>query len=328
LTIETWNNGLDFAKEVVKQARRVGAIPLLILEDEEAYLDGLRSSPKDSLGKMGKHEYSLLSGSDAYVFIPGPPLAVYSPTVPREDSIAATSYNSSWYESAEKANLRGVRMTFGYIGRDYAKLLGKSQEEITDRQVRAALTDFQSLRERGTPIMGLLQDGAEAEIETGTNRLSFRLSGELGIEDGIVDESDVASSNNISNMLPGMIWKEVEPTSVSGTVKISPSVSRLGIVEESNLEFDAGKLVRWNSKDKKSKGMLDTLIQAIPEDKRVFSILSLGLNPVIKYGYAQDRLVNGSIGLAGFGLTAIARTGTLKVGSKTIVKKGKIESNH
>ncbi|MDA4111288.1 MAG: aminopeptidase, partial [Thaumarchaeota archaeon] len=31
VTIETWNNGLDFAREVVKQARRVGALPLLIL---------------------------------------------------------------------------------------------------------------------------------------------------------------------------------------------------------------------------------------------------------------------------------------------------------
>src|SRR5579871_5760805 len=33
LTIETWNSGLDFAKEVVKEARKAGAIPLLILED-------------------------------------------------------------------------------------------------------------------------------------------------------------------------------------------------------------------------------------------------------------------------------------------------------
>lgn len=134
VTVETWNNGLGFAKEVVKEARKVGALPILLLEDEEAYVSALKTTPKESLGKMGKHEYNLLSSTDAYVFIPGPPLGVYIPMVPKEEGSAATSYNSSWYEAAEKAGVRGVRLTFGYVGQDVAKLLGKKRDEIVRRQ--------------------------------------------------------------------------------------------------------------------------------------------------------------------------------------------------
>ena len=324
MTIETWNGGLDFAKEVVKESRRVGAIPLLILEDDDAYIEGLSTTPKDSLGKMGKHEYSLLSSTDAYVFIPGPPIAVYAPMIPREDGVAATAYNASWYESAEKAKVRGVRMSFGYVGKEYAKLFGKTPREIIDNQLKASLLDFEAMRAEAKPLMDKLQDGAMAELHTGSNKLTFSVKGELGIEDGIVDKTDIATNNNISAIVPGMIWKDVDPTTVSGTVKISPSVSRLGLIDEATLEFKEGKLVHWDSKNAKSKKMLDNLLEAVPEDKRVFSILSIGVNPEMKYGNAQDRIVKGSLGLAGFGFTGIVRNGALKVNGETVIEKGKI----
>jgi hypothetical protein len=72
VTVETWNNGLPFARQVVLEARKMGAIPLTIFEDEDTYVEGVHKTPKDVLGKMGKQEYKLLSGTDAYVFIPGP----------------------------------------------------------------------------------------------------------------------------------------------------------------------------------------------------------------------------------------------------------------
>ena len=65
LTIESWNNGLPFARQLVIETKRIGAIPVLVFEDESAYIEGVRVTPKDVLGNMGKHEYGLLAGSDA-----------------------------------------------------------------------------------------------------------------------------------------------------------------------------------------------------------------------------------------------------------------------
>ena len=37
LVVETWNNGLPFARSVVVEARRIGAVPVTLFEDEQAY---------------------------------------------------------------------------------------------------------------------------------------------------------------------------------------------------------------------------------------------------------------------------------------------------
>jgi leucyl aminopeptidase (aminopeptidase T) len=324
ITIETWNNGLDFAREVVKEARRIGAYPLLILEDEDAYLSSLENQPNESTGKMGAHEYSLLSASNAYVFIPGPPIGMYSPMVPREKGSAMTAYNSSWYETAEKSKVRGVRLSFGYAGKDLAKLLGKTPNQIVAHQVRASLVRPEELRKLGQPITTLLQEGAVAKIEGGGESLSFTLMGKSGMEDGVTDQGDIAAANNVSYIPGGMVWKEVDKSSANGTVKLSPSLTRLGTIQSGRLTFENGRLTRWESSDRRSKSMMDSIFGEVAEDKRTLSLLTIGINPLLQFGYAVDRFVLGSIGLSGFGFTAILRKGSLSIGSNPVVDNGRV----
>src|SRR5579863_4489975 len=104
--VESWNNGLPFAKHVVLEARRKGAIPLTLLEDEDAYVDGAKETPKDVLGKMGRHEFALLSKTDAYVFIPGPELGTFAHRMERSNYLDSVKYNDAWYDAAAKAKLK------------------------------------------------------------------------------------------------------------------------------------------------------------------------------------------------------------------------------
>lgn len=55
LTIEAWSNSLPFALTVSLEAKKMGAVPLMIYEDEATYIQGVRSTPKDARGVMGKH---------------------------------------------------------------------------------------------------------------------------------------------------------------------------------------------------------------------------------------------------------------------------------
>ena len=210
LTIESWNNGLPFARRLVVEARRIGAIPVVVFEDESAYVEGVKVTPKDVLGSMGKQEFGLLAGSDAYVFIPGPPIGAYSPQLSRQEVTDSTKYNHSWYEAAEKARLRGARLPFGYVGKDYAKLIKKRPEEVARHQLRAALADFSSISASGRAVGQVLQDGAQATLLTPGGRLEFTLRGELEVEDGVVDEKDVAGGYNMTYVPPGYVSKQVD----------------------------------------------------------------------------------------------------------------------
>ena len=322
LTIETWDNGLPFARRVMVEARRLGAIPVMILEDEWAYVEGVKVAPKDVLGIMGEHEHGLLGGSNAYVFIPGPPIGAYSPSLPRELVTESTKYNRSWYEAAEKARLRGARLPFGYVGNDYAKLYRKKPSEFVRHQLKAALADFPSISDRGKAIGEMMQDGDRATLRMGGAELEFTLKGEVEIEDGLVDEADVQGGYNMTFVPPGYASKQIDPTSASGTVVLSPSVTRLGLLIDAKLEFEGGRLSGWKSKA--SSKMLKELVEAVEPEKRSLSLITVGLNPLMKYENGQDRMVSGAIGVSGFGFSGILRSGSLSVAGRAVVQKGKL----
>jgi leucyl aminopeptidase (aminopeptidase T) len=325
VTIETWSNSMPLARQMVIETRKIGAIPLLILEDEEAYVDGIKNMPEEMVGTMGKHEINLLAGSDAYIFIPGPPLGSYYTRLTGEQRAVGMRYNSSWYEAAEKAKLRGVRFTMGYVGKDVASLVGKKVDQVVTHQLKAILEpDFSSISNHARQIKPILQDGATCELSSPDGLiLSFMLKGETEIEDAIVDEEDVKNGNNLSYVPAGFVSKEVDSSSVSGKASLTASVTRFGLIKDAILEFESGKLTGWKSKS--SKDRLNKLVESAPEDTRKLTMLTIGLNPSMKYGYGQDRLVEGAIGLGlGFRYIGVVQRGSLTVGSTKIVDKGKL----
>jgi len=320
LTVETWNNGLPFAREVVKEARRIGCIPITLLEDEAAFLDGVRNASREIVGLMGKHEYAMLSGSDGYVFIPGPPLGTYTRKITRQEYIESTRYNDSWYKAAKKANLRGVRLTFGYVGRDIARLLGRSVEDVVEHQLRGSLVSFEKISRRAKEIAKPMEEeGAYVTIASDGMKLNFELTGELETQDGITDREDLEAGNNVCYIPPGYVEKEVRPSSVSGRVKLSPSLTRFGRLEDATLEFEEGKLVSWTSRA--SPDVVGKLAEVLPGKSPKLAGLVVGLNPVMKFGFGQDRFPAGSVSLL-LGFTGILRRANLEVGGETVVKDG------
>ncbi len=323
VTVETWNNGLPIALRFVGEARMAGAIPLTLFEDEDAYVFGVKNAPADIRGKMGKHEHGLLAASDAYIFIPNELLEGYARRLTPEEVEAATGYGDSWYDEAEKAGLRGARMSFGFAGRELAKQLGKSLEQIELHQLEATLADFGSIRKAGKELASRLRDNGSGSLTSpGGSHLKFEYERGEHIEDGVVDAKDVAAGHNMTYLPPGFLRKGVKPGSVSGRVKLSPSIGLTGIIGDATLDFEKGRLVKWSSKS--SRRILDETIEDQPQDERVMNALTVGLNPLMRYGYGQDRFVAGSIGVAGLSFTGIVRSGTLRAGHSVAVNRGRL----
>ena len=322
VTVESWDNGLPFARRVLAEARALGCTAVLILEDERAYVEGVKRAPENSVGKMGKNEYGLLSGTDAYIFIPGQALGGYSKTLKPEERERSLRYNSSWYDAAEKAGLKGARLSFGYVGKDLARFLRKSVKEVVRAQLRAALADFGQVATKARMIAPLLTDGTEAELETERSTLTFFLKGEVAVEDGLVDEEDKRTGNNMTYVPPGFVSKEVDPESANGTVVLSDSLTDLGVISRAKLEFKEGRLVAWESADRAKIG---ELVASIPSERRRLRLLTIGLNPALGYGWGQDRFVEGSLTLGGFGFRGLVRKGTLRVASSRVTAGGRLQ---
>jgi hypothetical protein len=118
------------------------------------------------------------------------------------------------------------------------------------------------------------------------------------------------------------VSKGVDPASASGTLEVSKSVTRLGILSEPKLTFKEGRLVQWRSNG--SMPMLTELVKALPEQKRRLTTLNVGINPRMDYLFGQDRMVAGSVTAGGFGFTAVVRGAELTVGGRDLVTAGKL----
>ena len=322
LTVETWNNGLPFARQVVLEARRMGAIPLLILEDEDAYVRGVPVTPKDVLGRMGKHEYKLISGTDAYVFIPGPVLGSYSRRLPRDEVASSTAYGDGWYKAAAKAKLRGVRLAFGYIGEDAPSLLGKSIKTIVTHQLEAALADYRGLGKKARSLSSAMKKGAHGVVKTPGSKLELTFTGVHELDDGVVDQKDLQEENNVCYIPPGYVYAGLEPSSVSGSFAFSPTVTRFGVIEDGSIEFKDGDVVGWSSKS--SGPALEKLAAAASANAKRASSLTVGLNPLLKYGYGQNSHSGGVIAVRALGVNFASRRASLKVDGKSLVSSGKL----
>jgi aminopeptidase len=321
LTIETWNNGLPMALSVALEAKSIGAIPLITYEDEETYLAGIKAAPKDALGLMGKHEYGLLAGSDAYVFIPGPPIGTYHKRITRQEYADSTRYNESWYEAAEKAKVRGARLTYGYIGADMAGVLGKDVDEIVGHQLKAALVDFKGIGRKGREIAARLKDGAWVSLKGRGTDIRFEVKGEMTVQDGVADAMDVGEEYNLAYVPPGYVYKGIDGSTVSGRISLSPTLTRFGVLQDATLAFTEGRAGKWSSA--KSPAVMKKLLEALPEKARVPAALTIGLNPAMGFGYGQDRMPAGSVAVV-CGITGILREATLSIDGKAVVRGGKL----
>ncbi len=321
VTVETWDNGLGLARAVIREVRRVGALPVLIYEHGQDYVRTLQKIPKASLGVMGRHEYSLLKSSDAYVFIPGPAIGPYFPAISREDYIEATKYNRSWYDAAKEAKLRGIRFPLGYVGKEYASLLRQKPNKIIGEQLRACLVDFGKISESGREVLAALPDGAHVRLLSEEGVLSFTLKGESSLEDGVCDSADVVSGDNMSSLPPGQVIRGVDPKSVEGVVSVSSSVSRFGRLSDATFRFQAGVVVDYSSK--RSAAVLRAMDAASSFRERALGYLMVGLNPKMRYGYGQDGVVKGAVSLT-LGFQGLVREPTMEVDGKQVVKKGRL----
>ena len=203
--------------------------------------------------------------------------------------------------------------------RSLAGGLGKA--DVVEHQLMGSLVSLEKIARKAKEIAKPMEEGADATLTSDGMKLNFGLKGELEIQDGITDHEDLEAGNNVCYIPPGYVEKEVRPSSVSGTVKLSPSLTRFGMLEDATLEFEEGKIVTWTSRA--SPGVLTKLAEVLPQRSPKLAALVVGLNPTMKFGFGQDRFPAGSVSLL-LGFTGILRRANLEVGGKTVVKDGRL----
>jgi leucyl aminopeptidase (aminopeptidase T) len=330
--IETWSHTMPYATACVVEARKRGAHPMLLVEDETAYWRSIDLAPSIARwSKVGSHEWAALAQSDAYVFFPGPADRPRFRSLPSESSGALTGYNSDWYARAEKAKLRGVRSVLGYASDQQATTWGISASNWRNQLVRATVEpDYKAIQSAGQRVRKALAKGKVLRVTApnGTD-LTMKLRGRAPfVDDGVVAPNDVTEGNNMTISPPGAVAVAIDEKSAEGVaIANRPTFHPWGRLEGGQWEAKAGRL--GNAWYTEGQSAFETAYGRAPKGKEILSIFSLGLNPSLAPGVPQvedqeaGAVTLGIGGNAGYGgANKVGFSSWIVVGEATVAVDG------
>lgn len=289
LVVETWNHCLPYATACVLEARRIGAHPMMILEDEETYWMSVDQAPGGRWSHPGSHEWAALAKANAYVFFPGPADRPRFRALPTESRTELVSYNSEWYRRARSGRLRGVRSILGYASDAQAVRWGVSGPEWRRSLIVGAVeADLGGMAKAARTVAAKLQKGSTLRI-TAPNGTDVRLTlrhRRPEIDDGVVTPEDVKTGHNMTASPPGAVIVAVDERTAEGiAIANRPSYLPFGRVEGGEWEFVHGRLTQSRAADGHHE--FDEAYQAAPKGRDVVGIFSIGLNPKLGPGVPQ-----------------------------------------
>ncbi|HUJ77583.1 MAG TPA: hypothetical protein VLX64_01110 [Thermoplasmata archaeon] len=108
LTVEAWSHALPWARALVVEAHRIGADPVLAVEDEDAFFDRLAAAPRRDVPTAPR---ALLAGADAYVYLGGPEaFPRLFGVAPGELRAIADWHSPAWRAEARRRRVRVARL--------------------------------------------------------------------------------------------------------------------------------------------------------------------------------------------------------------------------
>jgi leucyl aminopeptidase (aminopeptidase T) len=284
--IETWPHCLPYARAFVDEARRLGAQPTVFYEDEEAWWNAAASNRVGPFARLSGAEKAAVSESDVYVYFWGPEDMPRALALPKTVAPRLVGFNDEWYAIAQKAGLRGCRMSVGLAGDSAASHFGLPGAYWRSRLLEAGSVDAAKMRGRGGRIARALEHGSELRIRhsNGTD-LRLRLNGvRTRVDTGILDEAALNRPRGmLGNNPTGQVMAAIDASEGTGSF-----VSNRPVYSFTSYEKFAGQ--RWRFAEGRLTGRSMTVggpqfeqaFGAAPKGRDRLGFVSLGLNPATR----------------------------------------------
>ena len=290
VVIVTWNHTLPWAAGCVVEARRIGARPILLLEDEGSFWRSLDQAPSARLWSgLTTPVKAALRYADALIYFPGPADRPRLHSLPAHLLGPFLGSDDDWLRQARTEHLRGVRCLLGNASDAQAEHWGVPGAMWRSQLIRAITeVDYDALRSRSVRAARLLRMGRALHISAadGTD-VRLRLRGRLPwVDDGVTDAEDVRRGRNLAVAPGGSVVVAIDEGSAEGVaVANRPSYLTRGRVDGGQWEIESGRLRNyWYAEGGES---FEGEFSSAPRGRETVSLFALGLNPALAPGVPQ-----------------------------------------
>ncbi len=287
VVVVSWNHTLPWASAVVAEARRLGARPLLLLEDEAAFWRGIDLARSTAgWATLGRTARAAFRAADAILYFPGPADRPRLRGLSSDLLAPLLGRDELWLAPRQRGGPRRLRCLLGYASDPEAEFWGVPGAMWRSQLLRGITeADYDSIEAAGRHAESLLGAGREVRItgDDGTDvRLTLRRRPPW-LDDGRVDRRDRRGGRAVATSPPGSIVVAVDERSATGTaVANRPSYLASGRVAGAQWELDGGRLRNyWYAEGAEA---FEGEFGAAPRGRETVALLGLGLNGALAPG--------------------------------------------
>ncbi len=297
VTIETYPMALPWALGFVREARRLGARPLLHYEDERSYWTAVKEGRYDAIGQPGSHEWAALAKTDVYIYFWGPEDGARLESLPDATFERLVGFNSKWYQVAERAGVRGARMGIARATAPNARRWGVSLDAWRKEVVSATLLDPKGFEADARKVQRAFERGHAVRLRhpNGTD-LTLALAGRKARVDlgWVTTASHKVRYGSMASVPDGCVYVAIDETTAEGTLVSNRMTSLFGEpVREGRWKFRGGRLV-GQSYGSGAASIREAYAKGGKGRDRP-GILEVGLNPSIRIAPGLEEAERGAI---------------------------------
>jgi aminopeptidase len=264
--VETIGPEPALVNELIREAYRVGAVPLVSVRNNEINRVLYAGCTKEQMMLMAKYEAARMSDMDAYIGMRSGSNASELSDVPSDRMELYMKH--FWQEVHGKIRVPKTKwVVLRYPSPSMAQLAGMSTEAFEDYYFNVCNLDYARMSEAMSPLVELLNKTDTVRITGRGTDLTFSIKGLKGIKcDGKLNIPD------------GEVYTAPVRDSVNGVITYNTPSEYQGFTYENvRLTFRNGKIIEAESNDRERiNRIFDT-----DEGARYVGEFSFGLNPYI-----------------------------------------------
>jgi leucyl aminopeptidase (aminopeptidase T) len=164
VVLDAWTHALPYVRAFVDEARRLGARPTVLYEDEGAWWDAVEHKRTSTLATLSTVERAVIRSADVYVHFFGPgdrPRLDHLPDAVQQKVLA---WNEEWYRLARRGGLRGCRMSIGTATDPVAAEFKLDGPAWRQRLAVAGAADTRAMARKGAAVQRAIESGRELRV--------------------------------------------------------------------------------------------------------------------------------------------------------------------
>jgi len=308
VTIETYPSALPWALGFVREARRLGARPLLHYEDEDSYWSAVKEGHADLIGHPGGHEWAALKQTDVYVYFWGPEDRARRTRLAAPLAERLVAFNPEWYRVARRHRVRGLRMGIAQVTPAAARYWGVPYESWRAEVVRSTMADPADFVRDARKLTRAFERGRSVRLRhTNGTDLTLGLAGRKALSSlgWVTPATRRTPFGMLANAPDGSVYVAVDESTADGMLVANRRTTRLDVpVEGGRWTFRRGRLVGQTYSA--GGGAVRAASKAGGRGRDRPSMLEVGLDPNVRNSPGLEENERGSVsvgvgGNAGFG---------------------------